>query len=225
MFLNKKATTKIIMAKGKSKKQKKVHQNKYENAPRGPKKQGRNKSSYPHTSIDDFVKVSPTIPETREIKTFQGMPDYNSTYWQYDDWQVQETFSDWNGNINLYASNKVDLVLHDPKARLCLLVGAWQTSKLFRNQIKGFKTKTGAVIESYENKALGIRTALAYSTNPEEVKEHLNPDAKILVDFPRGSKGTNLLICHGLEGSNSQDKLNKIMLHYLQKADANYFKI
>jgi hypothetical protein len=218
----------IAKVMGKKKKPKREHRNKYGNAPRGPKRTGRNRAPHPQPSIDEIVQETPQIEIRRtqqETRPTQIEPRNNPTYQQYNDWQVSETFSDWNENINLYASNKVDLVLYDPKARLCLLVGAWQTGNVFRNQMRKFKEETGAVIEAHKNPTLGVRTALAYSTNPEEVRAYLNPEAEVLVGFPRIGKGTSLLMSHSVDGSNKQFKLNTILLHYLQRADANYFNI
>jgi hypothetical protein len=214
---------------GKKKKEKRVKVNKYENAPRGPKRPGRNKGVKQSIPIEELVQDSSPIKESQKQLTNQQQK--NQTYWQYDDWEVERTFtdrchhSDKRGKKNTYASNKVNLVLYDSNARLCLLVGAWNSNKLFRKQMKKFREETGSIVEPYDNQELGIRTALTRSTNPEEIKDYLSPNAEVVIGIPKGVKGSNLLISHDQEGSNGQHKLNTILLHYLQKANSNYFNI
>ncbi len=129
----------------------------------------------------------------------------------------------WNEVPNDYVSNRVDLILYEPKANLCLLVGCWNDTRKLEEQMRRLKSATGGIIETHENEDLGIQTALAYSVKPEEVKANLNSMATVLTGIPRGKMGTNLLVAHSIDRSPSQRQLNKILVHYLQQTDERYF--
>jgi hypothetical protein len=219
---------------------KNVHTNKYANAPRGPKRPGRNSRKglgQQESTIDDVVDdaTSGTPSQQRSYvdqiigrSTQNTKHTFTTTYedsenLKCDSEGVYRAMEHWNRVPNDYISNRVDLILYEPKANLCLLVGCWDNGEKLKQQMKRLKLATGSIVETHENEDLGIQTTLAYSIKPEEVKANLNPEAIVLTGIPRGKMGANLLVAHSIKGSPGQRQLNRILVHYLQHADDRYF--
>ena len=85
-------------------------------------------------------------------------------------------------------------------------------------------SKSGSTIETSLNNELSLCLGLIYSSNPNEYKEVLNlHDIKVITDLPKGDLGSSCLLSYQNLNIGRGVELSKIIKHYLNEIDKNYF--
>ncbi|MBT5342851.1 hypothetical protein HOL59_04650 [Candidatus Woesearchaeota archaeon] len=202
--------------KRKKEKGKKQHRNKYEHLSRA--NNNPTQSSLENTTNKEFSRQPFTRPKTKKHTIIYENSESLNTL------SVEQTsLYDLKRNRN-YDSNTIDLILYDGRKRTCLLIGSWNKIENFEKEMQRIRKTTGSTIETSLNNELSLCLGLIYSSNPNEYKEVLNlHDIKVITDLPKGDLGSSCLLSYQNLNIGRGVELSKIIKHYLNEIDKNYF--
>ena len=169
-------------------------------------------------SIDDEIQISNLLTLFVKSQYSRSINELNRGSFSVkgDVVDIFPSYSDIYYRINFFGDTIESIESIDP------LSG--NKIENFEKEMQRIRKTTGSTIETSLNNELSLCLGLIYSSNPNEYKEVLNlHDIKVITDLPKGDLGSSCLLSYQNLNIGRGVELSKIIKHYLNEIDKNYF--